>query len=86
MSVQTLAIYAPEAVWEDTDDDVEGLLDEWLVVVGDAVEAGQVIASLMIVKTSFGLEAPAAGTVAEILVAKGETFGRSTELVTLAAA
>jgi pyruvate/2-oxoglutarate dehydrogenase complex dihydrolipoamide acyltransferase (E2) component len=86
MSVPTRAICAPEAVWEDADEDVEGLLDEWLVAVGDAVERGQVIASLMIVKTSFDLEAPTAGTIAEILIAKGETFGRGTELVTLAAA
>ncbi|MBS1868728.1 MAG: lipoyl domain-containing protein [Actinobacteria bacterium] len=81
MSAQTLAVHAPTEVWEDADEDVEGLLDEWHVAVGDAVEAGQAIASLMIVKTSFDLEAPVTGTVAEILVAKGETFGRESELV-----
>jgi pyruvate/2-oxoglutarate dehydrogenase complex dihydrolipoamide acyltransferase (E2) component len=73
-------VRAPEEVWEDTDEDVEGLLDDWHVAEGDAVEAGQAIASLMIVKTSFELEAPVAGTVARILVEKGATFGRDDEL------
>lgn len=80
MSARTVDVRAPEAVWEDADDDVEGLLDEWLVAEGDQVEEAQVIASLMVVKTSFELVAPAAGTLEEILVAKGETFGRDDDL------
>lgn len=80
MSGEQLAVRAPDTVWDDVDDDVEGLLDEWLVAAGDAVRAGQPIAALMIVKTSFELEAPATGIIAEILVGKGETFGRDTEL------
>lgn len=71
---------APAATWEDVDDGIEGLLEEWYVAVGDVVEAGQAIASLMIVKASLDLEAPLAGTVVNIIVAKGETFGRDTEL------
>jgi pyruvate/2-oxoglutarate dehydrogenase complex dihydrolipoamide acyltransferase (E2) component len=67
-------------VWEDTDGDVDGLLDDWHVAEGDPVTAGQHIASVMVVKTSFEVSAPAGGRVGEILVPKGETFGREDAL------
>ncbi len=73
-------VVAPAGIWEDTDDDVEGLLDEWQVAAGDTVTVGQALASLMVVKTSYELDSPLAGTVAEVCVAEGETFGRETVL------
>jgi pyruvate/2-oxoglutarate dehydrogenase complex dihydrolipoamide acyltransferase (E2) component len=80
VSVRTHAVRAPDALWEDVDDGVEALLDEWHVAVGDVVEAGQAIAELMIVKTSFELEAPVTGEIADILVHRGESFGRCSDL------
>lgn len=83
MSDESLSIRAPDEVWEDAEEGVEGLLDDWFVGVDDPVKAGDVIASLMVVKTSFDLEAPASGTIRGILVAKGETFARGSELATI---
>jgi pyruvate/2-oxoglutarate dehydrogenase complex dihydrolipoamide acyltransferase (E2) component len=75
-----IAVRTPEAVWEDVDSDVEGLLDEWLVQSGEHVLADQEIASVMIVKTSVAVPAPASGTLTDILVEPGETFGRDRDL------
>jgi len=80
VSAGTVGVRAPDDVWEDTDPDVEGLLDEWLVAEGDTVSAGQAIASIMVVKTSFEIVAPAAGVLERILVSKGSTFAREDDL------
>lgn len=85
MSATAIDVLAPDEVWEDADPEVEGLLDDWLVAAGAEVAEGQAIAALMIVKTSFDLVAPAAGTIEEIVVPKGETFARDTVLVRLRA-
>ena len=46
----------------------EVTLDEWLVSEGDGVSAGDVLANLQADKAIIELEAPLAGTVAELLV------------------
>ena len=46
----------------------EVTLDEWLVSEGDSVSAGDVLANLQADKAIIELEAPLAGTVAELLV------------------
>jgi pyruvate dehydrogenase E2 component (dihydrolipoamide acetyltransferase) len=46
----------------------EVTLDEWLVSEGDSVSAGDVLANLQADKAIIELEAPSAGTVAELLV------------------
>jgi pyruvate dehydrogenase E2 component (dihydrolipoamide acetyltransferase) len=46
-------------------------LASWLVKAGDEVEAGEVIAELETDKSTLELEAPASGTLAEIVVAAG---------------
>ena len=46
----------------------EVILDEWLVSEGDSVSAGDVLANLQADKAIIELEAPLAGTVAELLV------------------
>lgn len=51
----------------------EGVVARWLVQVGDAVERGQPIAEIDTDKATMELEAEAAGTVLEILVAEGES-------------
>jgi pyruvate/2-oxoglutarate dehydrogenase complex dihydrolipoamide acyltransferase (E2) component len=67
-------IQPPEDVFVDIDEGVEGLLEAWLVDENDRVAAHQPVADAVVIKTSFQVLAPAAGTIAEIVVAKGETF------------
>ncbi len=70
----------PEEAWEDVDEGVDGLLEEWLAAEGDSVEAGQPIASAIVLKTSHEVRAPASGTLESILVAAGATFGPDQDL------
>ncbi|UGS35075.1 lipoyl domain-containing protein [Capillimicrobium parvum] len=86
MSAATISVRAPDGAFDDTDEGTEGLVDEWLVGEGDEVAADQEIASVMVVKTSFEIVAPVAGTVDRILVAKGATFGPEDDLVHIAPA
>jgi pyruvate/2-oxoglutarate dehydrogenase complex dihydrolipoamide acyltransferase (E2) component len=67
-------IRPPEDIFEDVDEGVEGLLEAWLVEENDRVAADQPVADAVVVKTSFQVLAPAAGTLAEIVVPKGDTF------------
>jgi pyruvate/2-oxoglutarate dehydrogenase complex dihydrolipoamide acyltransferase (E2) component len=47
-------------------------LSEWAVAPGDSVTAGQVIATIEADKASYEIEAPTAGTIAELLVEAGD--------------
>jgi pyruvate/2-oxoglutarate dehydrogenase complex dihydrolipoamide acyltransferase (E2) component len=51
----------------------EGVLAEWLVAVGDAVTADQPVARVETEKVDAEIEAPAAGTITELLVEAGTT-------------
>lgn len=75
-----IAIRLPEEAWEDVEDDVDGLLEEWLVEEGAVVEAGQALASGIVLKTSYEVLAPATGTLDSIAIPAGETFSRETDL------
>ena len=59
----------------------EGMLAEWLVGVGDAVIESQPIARVETEKVDAEIEAPAAGTIIELLV----EAGTSVEVGTLVA-
>jgi pyruvate/2-oxoglutarate dehydrogenase complex dihydrolipoamide acyltransferase (E2) component len=72
-------VLTPRSVWQDVDDDVDALLDAWHVDPGERVNAGQRIATIMIVKTSLDIQAPATGRI-QIAVAKGATFSADDEL------
>jgi pyruvate dehydrogenase E2 component (dihydrolipoyllysine-residue acetyltransferase) len=50
----------------------EGKVVSWLKQVGDRVDRGEVIAEIETDKTTVEMEAMAAGTVAEIVVAEGD--------------
>jgi acetyl-CoA carboxylase biotin carboxyl carrier protein len=50
------------------------------VAVGDRVEAEQVLAILESMKMEIPVEAPAAGTVAEVLIAEGQTIAEDQAL------
>lgn len=77
------AIHLQDDAWEDIDEGTEALLDEWHVSEGDSVEAGQLVASVMVVKTSFEVLAPAAGTIGKLLVAAQDNFSRGQALAEL---
>jgi pyruvate dehydrogenase E2 component (dihydrolipoamide acetyltransferase) len=53
-------------------DTTDGTLARWLVGVGDAVAAGQVVAEVDTAKVLFEVEAPAAGVVLALLVGPGD--------------
>lgn len=63
------------AAWQDVDAGTEALLDKWLVSAGERVRAGQPLASVVLVKATLEVAAPADGTLAEVLVAASDTFG-----------
>jgi pyruvate/2-oxoglutarate dehydrogenase complex dihydrolipoamide acyltransferase (E2) component len=78
-----IEIRAPEDVFRDSGEGVEGLLEAWLVEEGDWVRAGQPVADAIVVKASFQVPAPCDGTIVEIVVAQEETFAAGALLATL---
>ena len=77
------AIHLQDDAWEDIEEGTEALLDEWHVKEGDVVEAGQLVASVMVIKTSFDVLAPAPGTIGKLLVAAQDNFTRGQALAEL---
>jgi pyruvate dehydrogenase E2 component (dihydrolipoamide acetyltransferase) len=51
----------------------EGKVQRWLKQVGDSVQRGEPIAEIETDKTTVEMESMASGTLAEIVVAEGET-------------
>ena len=51
----------------------EGKIASWLKGVGDTVERGEVLAEIETDKTTVEMESMVSGTLAEIVVAEGET-------------
>lgn len=71
-------IKIPEDCWEE---DAEGVISSWLYTGGDAVEAGAVIAEIMVEKVMHEIEAPTDGTLVHLIaeeetVSKGAVIGR----------
>jgi pyruvate/2-oxoglutarate dehydrogenase complex dihydrolipoamide acyltransferase (E2) component len=58
----------------------EGTLIRWLKRVGDRVEQGEVVAEIETAKATQEIEAPVSGTLAEVLLAEGETAAVNTEI------
>lgn len=73
----------PDELWQDVEPGTEALVDDWLVKPGDRVDAGQLLAKVVLVKTNLELTAPRAGIVEQILVPAEETFKRGQPLVAL---
>ena len=69
-----IEITAPAEPFREAGEGVEGLLEAWLVDENDRVAAGQPVADAIVVKTSFQISAPCDGTIAEIVVGRGDTF------------
>lgn len=62
----------------------EGSVSEWLVSVGERVEAGQVLANVETEKVTTALESPVAGVVQRIDVLEGEDVSVGTVLCVIA--
>lgn len=77
-------IILPQDAWQDVEPGTEALVEDWLVQVGDSVQAGQPLASVVVVKSSHEVLAPADGVVESILVPAEGTFKPGQSLGTLA--
>ncbi len=71
-------IKIPEDCWEE---DAEGVISSWLYSSGDTVDAGAVVAEIMVEKVMHEIEAPISGTLVhsvaeEETVSKGTVIGR----------
>jgi biotin carboxyl carrier protein len=71
--------------WKDVQPGTEALVDKWLVHEGDPVKAGQTLAVVVLVKSSFDIVAPTDAVVERILVPQESTFKPGQPLVRLRA-
>jgi pyruvate/2-oxoglutarate dehydrogenase complex dihydrolipoamide acyltransferase (E2) component len=71
------------AAWEGVDANVQALVDRWLVPEGSRVAAGDVLARVVLVKTTLEVTAPVPGLLEHILVPAGENFSRGQPLARL---
>jgi len=69
-----------DEIWQDLEEDTEGLLDEWHVDEGEQVEAGQSIASIVLIKANYEITAPTSGVISKILVAAQDSFTKGQNL------
>ena len=74
--MSSIEIVLQDEAWADVEADTEALVEQWLVSEGDAVAAGQPVATVVVVKTNHEVFAPAAGVVEKILVQPEETFSQ----------
>lgn len=70
---------SPES-WTGVDTGVQALLDRWLVAEGATVSAGQVLARVVLVKSTLEVVAPQAGVLERVLVPAGANFARDQAL------
>ena len=69
-----------DEIWQDLEEDTEGLLDEWHVDEGEQVEAGQSIASIVLIKANYEITAPTSGVISKILVEAQDSFTKGQNL------
>jgi len=75
-----MEIKLPDSAWDGAQDGVEALLDTWVVAEKAAVKKGQVLVTVVLVKASIDIEAPADGWIDQVLVKAGESFASSAVL------
>lgn len=71
-----VSVAIPPDMWVE---DMEGVVSAWLFEEGDRVREGDLIAEVMVEKTSYDLTAPAAG-ILHILVGQDVPFRRGAEV------
>jgi biotin carboxyl carrier protein len=69
-----IEVALPAEAWKDVEPGTEALVDKWLAHEGDRVKAGQTLAVVVLVKSSFDVVAPADAVVEQILVPQEATF------------
>ncbi|OYR83156.1 biotin attachment protein [Halorubrum sp. E3] len=60
--------------WEADVDEDEGILVDWFAREGRSVEAGDTLCEIQVEKVSVDIQAPAAGTLDEIVVGEDDAF------------
>lgn len=78
-------IALPDDVWEGVEPGTEALVEQWLVRAGERVAAGQIVAKVVLVKTSLEVAAPTDGVIERILIPAQQTIKRGQPLATLRA-
>ena len=71
----TVAVEVDQYWPEDADED-EGIVSTWFVTEGAAVDDGDLLCEIQVEKVDADVLAPAAGTLAEILVGEDDEFAR----------
>ncbi|WP_151178795.1 lipoyl domain-containing protein [Hypericibacter terrae] len=71
-----VSVAIPPDMWAE---DMEGVVSAWLFEEGDRVREGDLIAEVMVEKTSYDLTAPASG-ILRILVGQDVPFRRGAEV------
>jgi len=71
----TVAVEVDQYWPEDADED-EGIVSTWFVTEGAAVDDGDLLCEIQVEKVDADVLAPAAGTLAEILVDEDGEFAR----------
>jgi pyruvate/2-oxoglutarate dehydrogenase complex dihydrolipoamide acyltransferase (E2) component len=80
---RTLDVMLDDALWADVEAGTEALVEEWLVSPGATVQAGQHLATVVLVKSSHEVTAPCAGVLEAIAVPPEATFARGVALATV---
>jgi pyruvate/2-oxoglutarate dehydrogenase complex dihydrolipoamide acyltransferase (E2) component len=61
----------------------EGTVTRWLKTVGEKVEKGEPLVEIETAKSTQEVEAPASGTLIEVLLAEGETAAVNSEIAVI---
>jgi len=77
-------VHLQEEAWADVEEGTEALLDEWLVATGVAVTTGQVVANVIVAKTTYEVVAPVAGCLGHSVAAQ-DNFARGAAIATVQA-
>lgn len=73
-------VVLPDSAWQGVEAGVQALVDCWLAAEGAAVEAGQPLVRVVLVKSSIEVDAVVSGRLERILVPAGENFARGQAL------
>ena len=77
-----IAIKLDDAAWDGALDNAQALLEKWHVTENEQVKKGQVLVTVVMVKATIDIEAPADGHIEKIWVPNGESFALGTTLAT----
>lgn len=83
---QDIEVVLAEQAWADASPGTQGLVREWHVRPGAKVRAGEPLVTVVVVKTSHEIVAPADGVLSAVLVGADATFNPGQSLATLSSA